>query len=296
MNTNNYLFIISDRFDANGQKITGREVYNFLMDKKAWGLHPTTQNRAVIKDGDRAIFYLAGLGGGFIGKVTLSSSAYIDKTGESSDWWFNKSEVNYRVDFTDIEKWDRVKPIQPVLSDLSFIKNKKTKSWGAYLQGGVRKITDDDYNVIVNSTVYDVEPVREKTVSEAILSFNPTSAAYNPHLLKSPERVKISRIIENVQKGWQIPNFQRYFDWNKEYIRSFLESVFNDYYVGSFLMWEVADHLKLVVEPIKGVHTSHKVDQIILDGQQRMTALYYAIKTPDFCISGRKKRVISILI
>jgi len=287
---NNYLFIVSERMDSKGQKVTGQQVYDFLMSKKAWGLHPTTQHRSVIQSGDHVIFYLAGQGGGFIGTATLTSGSYIDKTGESSNWWFNRSETNYRVDLTDIEKWDRIKPIQPILNDLSFIKNKKTKSWGAYLQGGVRKITEDDYKIIINSTVYEVETIREKTVSEAILSFNPDSATYIPHSLKSPERVKINRIIENVQKGWQIPNFQRYFDWNKEYVRSFLESVFNDYYVGSFLLWEASDHSNLVVEHIKGVHNSQSPDQIILDGQQRMTALYYAIKTPDFTLRGSSKK------
>lgn len=286
----NYLFIVSDRISADNKKVTGRKVFDFLMEKGAWGLHPTTQHRAVVKEGDRVIFYLAGPSGGFIGKATLSSGAYIDKTGKSDEWWFNKSEINYRVNLNDVEKWEKTKPIQPILADLSFIKNKKIKNWGAYLQGGVRKITSDDYKVIVDSVIYDVEPAREKTVSEAILSFNPDSALYSPHSLKSPERVKINRIIENVQKGWQIPNFQRYFDWNKEYVRSFLESVFNDYYVGSFLMWEASNHSNLVVEPIKGIQTSHKADQIILDGQQRMTALYYAIKAPDFSLKGSGKK------
>jgi hypothetical protein len=288
---NNYLFIISDRLDSEGKKVTGREVYDFLMDKKVWGLHPTTQHRAVIGKGDRAIFYLSGAGGGFIGTGVVASTAYVDKSGESDNWWFNRSEVNYRVDLTDIDKWNKTKPIQPVLAELSFIKNKKTKNWGAYLQGGVRKITDDDYNVIIKSEVYEVSTPREKTISETIISFNPESAIYSPHSLQSPERIKINRIIDNVEKEWQIPNFQRYFDWNKEYIRSFLESVFNDYYVGSFLMWEASDHSNLVIEPIKGVTTSSKATHIILDGQQRMTALYYAIKTPDFPLrgSGRKK-------
>lgn len=287
---NNYLFIVSDRLNNDGQKVTGREVYDFLMSKKAWGLHPTTQHRAIVDSGDRVIFYLAGPGGGFIGKATLSSGAYIDKTEESSDWWFNRSETNYRVDLTDIEKWDRVKPIQPILPDLSFIKNKKTKSWGAYLQGGVRKITVDDYTAIIDSTVYEVEQPREKTVSEAILSFNSDSALYNPHSLRNPEMVKISRIIESVQKGWQLPNFQRYFDWNKESVRSLLESVFNDYYVGSFLLWEAPDISSLMIEPIQGVHTEHPVEYIILDGQQRMTALLYAIKTPNFSLKGSGKK------
>ena len=289
---NNYLFIVSDRLNTEGQKITGLKVYDFLMEKKAWGLHPTTQHRATLQSGDNVIFYLAGPGGGFIGRATLISGAYIDKTKESDNWWFNRSETNYRVDLTNVEKWERVKPIQPILSELSFIKNKKTKSWGAYLQGGVRKITDDDYRIIIDSSVYEIEQPREKTVSETILSFNPDSALYNPHSLRNPEMVKISRIIESVQKGWQLPNFQRYFDWNKESVRSLLESIFNDYYVGSFLLWETPDVPSLVVEPIEGVKTTHPVEYIILDGQQRMTALYYAIKTPtNVHLKGSSKKI-----
>jgi len=283
---NHYLFIVSDQVNKDGKKVTGKAVFDSLMSKKAWGFHPTTQHRAVVKDGDEVIFYLTGAG--FIGKATLKSPAYIDKTGDSETWWFNRSDVNYRVDLKDIDVWQKTKPIQPILPNLSFVK--KTKNWGVYLQGGVRKISEEDYLAILNSSIYEVESIQEKSVSETILSFNPESASYNPHLLQSPERIKISRIVENVQKGWQIPNFQRYFDWNKEYIRSFLESVFNDYYVGSFLIWEASDHSNLEVQPIKGVDTKNQVDKIILDGQQRMTALYYAMKTPDFSPRGSKKR------
>lgn len=289
MNINHYLFIVSDRLSSDGKKVPGREVYDFLMEKKAWGLHPTTQHRTTIKEGDLIIFYLSGQGGGFVGTATLSSVSYVDKTGESDDWWFNKSEINYRVDITEIDRWEKIKPIQPILSGLSFVK--KTKNWGVYLQGGIRKISVDDYKVITESENYEIESSRKKTVSKVILSFNPESAIYDPHLLQSPERVKISRIIENVQKGWQIPNFQRYFDWNKEDVRSFLESVFNDYYVGSFLLWKVSENPNLAVEPIKGVgKNQYKADEIILDGQQRMTALYYAIKTPDFSLKGSEKK------
>ncbi len=283
-----YLFIVSDRLDSDGNKVSGREVFDFLMDKKAWGLHPTTQHRAVLQDGDQIIFYLAGPNGGFLGSAGLASGAYIDKTGESDKWWFNRSEVNYRVNLRDVEKWDRVKPIQPLLQQLGFIK--KTKNWGVYLQGGVRKITPDDYRTILESEIYETEIPKEKSVSETIISFNPDAASYKPHSLRSPERVKINRIVENVQRGWQIPNFQRYFDWNKEQVRSLLESIFNDYYVGSFLVWEAGRNSNLVIEPIKGVDGDHTADNIILDGQQRMTAIYYALKAPDFPLRGSGKR------
>lgn len=219
----------------------------------------------------------------FLGTAVVVSPARIDKSDESAKLFLTPG--TYRVDIRDIQIWERSKPIRPLLKKLSFIKNEE--HWGPYLQGGVRKISEGDYKVIIESEDFDAGPVSEKTVSETILAFNQDAAAYSPHTLKSPERVKIDRIVENVQKGWQIPNFQRYFDWNKEDVRSFLESVFNDYYVGSFLLWESSADPSLAVQPIKGVGVSEsKVDYIILDGQQRMTALYYAIKAPDFGLKG----------
>ena len=282
---NYHICIISDHID-NGTRINGGEIYRSLMSRKVWGLHPRTANRANFKEGDRLVFYLGGQQV-FLGVATAASGAYLDKSEESDAWFLN--EGTYRVDLTDINIWDRPKPIKPLVKKLSFRRN--PLHWGPYLQGGIRKIPESDYEVIETSEEYEVESSVEKTLSETIIAFNPEAAAYEPHSLKSPERIKINRIIENVQKGWQIPNFQRYFDWNKEDVRSFLESVFNDYYVGSFLLWEASEDPNLAVEPIKGVvKNDHKLEQIILDGQQRMTALYYAIKTPDFGLKGASKK------
>lgn len=282
---NHHIFIVSDHIDE-GKRITGAEIYRSLMSRSAWGLHPNTAMRANFKEGDRLVFYLGGQHV-FLGTAVAASGAYVDKTDESDSWFFEPG--TYRVDLKDIHTWDQPKPIKPLLKKLSFIRN--PLHWGAYLQGGVRKIPQADYEVIQTSEDYEIDLSIEKTLSETVIAFNPEAAAYEPHSLKSPERVKIGRIIENVQKGWQIPNFQRYFDWNKEDVRSFLESIFNDYYVGAFLLWEAGEDPNLDVEPIKGVaKNTHKVDYIILDGQQRMTALYYAIKTPDFALKGAGKK------
>jgi predicted RNA-binding protein len=282
---NYHICIISDHVDGI-KRVSGEEIYRFLMKNNVWGLHPRTANRANFKEGDHLIFYLGGQKV-FLGKAVVASIPYIDKNGESDSWFLN--EGTYRVDIAEIEIWEPPKPILPLVKQLSFIKN--PLHWGPYLQGGVRKIAEADFNIIDSSDEYDSEVETQKTISETIIAFNPEATAYEPHSLKSPERVKISRIIENVQKGWQIPNFQRYFDWNKEDVRSLLESIFNDYYVGSFLLWEAGEDSNLAVEPIKGVENNvHKIDYIILDGQQRMTALYYAIKAPDFGLKGAGKK------
>lgn len=105
-----------------------------------------------------------------------------------------------------------------------------------------------------------------------------------PHTLRNPERIKISEILENCQGGtWQLPDFQRYFDWKKIDIRDLLESIFEDFYIGTLLLWETGREGELHVGtiPILGVNlpeVNQRPDMIILDGQQRITSLYYAIK------------------
>jgi len=106
----------------------------------------------------------------------------------------------------------------------------------------------------------------------------------NFHSLGDPQRMKISKIIDRCNEGkWVVPHFQRYFDWNRANIKDLLESIFNDYYIGSFLLWETNRNPFVGITSINGVliyENELKPDMIILDGQQRITSLYYAIKSP----------------
>lgn len=113
---------------------------------------------------------------------------------------------------------------------------------------------------------------------------------FSPHSLRNPERIKVYQIIENASKAkWVLPHFQRYFDWRKKHVRDFLESIFNDYYVGAFLLWDTEREPELDIMPIMGLEKDKedmRPDSIILDGQQRITSLYYAIKGPSYNLKG----------
>jgi hypothetical protein len=111
-----------------------------------------------------------------------------------------------------------------------------------------------------------------------------------PHSLGDPQRMKIHQIISlSSDARWVLPHFQRYFDWNKNDVREFWESIFNDYYVGSFLLWDTGRNPELGIQPILGVTKEDiKPSAIILDGQQRITSLHYAIKAPKFPLRGSK--------
>ena len=99
--------------------------------------------------------------------------------------------------------------------------------------------------------------------------------------LRSPDRIRIRELLSFCKKcEWQLPNFQRYFDWKKLNIRDLLDSVFRDFYIGSLLLWEAQSDPQLKLIPILGAEQNNDVQtrMIILDGQQRITSLYYAIK------------------
>lgn len=87
------------------------------------------------------------------------------------------------------------------------------------------------------------------------------------------------------------PNFQRAFVWDVDLISELIRSVFLGYHIGSLLLWQVASEQidKMSLEPLAGVHVPPDPDQadgkndtvVVLDGQQRLTALHYAFFAPE---------------
>lgn len=115
---------------------------------------------------------------------------------------------------------------------------------------------------------------------------------FEPHSLGDPQRIKISQVINKCgQAKWVLPHFQRYFDWTKTDVNDLWESIFHDYYVGSFLLWETGKNPELGIQCILGVAQEEELrpEAIVLDGQQRITSLYYAIKAPLFPLRGSKQ-------
>lgn len=136
-------------------------------------------------------------------------------------------------------------------------------------------------------------PVKEVNLPIFLESINLENISkFSPHSLRNPERINIRDIISKVAKtDWVIPHFQRYFDWKKKDVQDFLESIFKDYYIGAFLLWDTSREPELDVTPIKGIDVDEeelRPEAIILDGQQRITSLYYAIKAPSFCLKKSK--------
>ena len=89
-----------------------------------------------------------------------------------------------------------------------------------------------------------------------------------------------------------IPDFQREFEWKPWDIRDLMRSIFLDYHIGSLLLWagKTENFEALSCEPIYGHKDTKKPGYIVLDGQQRLTAMYYAFLAPDIALPNRANR------
>ena len=110
---------------------------------------------------------------------------------------------------------------------------------------------------------------------------------------QKPDHASLTNIIARLRDGrYVIPDFQRDFEWYPWDIKELMSSVFRDYYIGSLLLWKGKDENfeALSCETIYGFEGNDDRTDIVLDGQQRLTAMYYAFMAPDKPAPKRRNR------
>jgi len=110
---------------------------------------------------------------------------------------------------------------------------------------------------------------------------------------QKPDHISLNLLISRLKEGrFVIPDFQREFEWRPWDIRDLMRSIFLDYYIGSLLLWKgKTDNFNaLSCEPVYGYQGNASKDYIVLDGQQRLTAMYYAFVAPDKPLPNRANR------
>ena len=131
----------------------------------------------------------------------------------------------------------------------------------------------------------ETSPSKEVKASEVNITQNVRAEEIKMYTLDQPDKKTIKQIITFVNDGdIAIPNFQRYFRWDAKDIDDLFESIFRGYYIGSLLFWRTDTKLDLDIIPISGSKKKKeelKPRYIILDGQQRISSLYYVIESPD---------------
>lgn len=118
---------------------------------------------------------------------------------------------------------------------------------------------------------------------------------------QKPDHISFNSLITQLKDGkYVIPDFQRDFEWKPWDIRDLIRSIFLDYYIGSLLLWKgkAQNFSTLSCEHVYGFggkknapfNEIGKPEYIVLDGQQRLTALYYALFGPNINLPGRASR------
>jgi len=123
--------------------------------------------------------------------------------------------------------------------------------------------------------------------------------------VQKPDHISLNSLISRLKEGrFVIPDFQRDFEWKPWDIRELIRSIFLDYYIGSLLFWKgnKKNFDALSCEVIYGfdnttgeqpwIYDKGNPEYIVLDGQQRLTALYYAFIAPNVNLPNRASRAI----
>jgi len=103
------------------------------------------------------------------------------------------------------------------------------------------------------------------------------------HNLKiDPRKVSFDDLLKGVDRSTiQIPPFQREFVWETGRICLLLDSLYRGYPIGSFIFWKTSrrlpHHRSIGGLPLADVPPGSPIDYV-LDGQQRITSLYAAIR------------------
>jgi hypothetical protein len=103
-----------------------------------WPIFKHTPHRSLLREGDKVVFYMGGIGGQkFLGTAVISSKLVPEG-------------LDYSVGISKISVWKDPISIRPLIQELSFILRKD--KWGIHLQGGVLPIPEKDYRKITSKT------------------------------------------------------------------------------------------------------------------------------------------------
>lgn len=110
-----------------------------------------------------------------------------------------------------------------------------------------------------------------------------------------PDKRKVVGLVEQAHEGKIcLPNFQRDFVWTREEVADLVRSIVRRYFIGSLLLLRCDPALPpfapIFLRGSKPEYQEPKPELLILDGQQRMSSLIYALTAPDLSLKDSSQR------
>jgi hypothetical protein len=110
-----------------------------------------------------------------------------------------------------------------------------------------------------------------------------------------PDKRRVTGLVEQAHEGKIcLPNFQRDFVWTREEVADLVRSIIRGYFIGSLLLLRCdANNPPFAPVFLRGSHAPVREpapELLILDGQQRLSSLIYALTAPDLSLKDSSKR------
>lgn len=95
-------------------------------------------------------------------------------------------------------------------------------------------------------------------------------------------KASLNDLLREIKEGKvQLPDFQRGWVWDDEHIQALLVSVGRSFPIGAVMLLEAGGDVRFETRPVEGledvVGKDRPPEKLILDGQQRLTALTQAL-------------------
>ena len=110
-----------------------------------------------------------------------------------------------------------------------------------------------------------------------------------------PDKRKVVGLVEQAHEGKIcLPNFQRDFVWTREEVADLVRSIMRGYFIGSLLLLRCEPNnppfapqfLRGSQPPLRDARPEY----LVLDGQQRLSSLIYALTAPDLSLKDSSQR------
>lgn len=110
-----------------------------------------------------------------------------------------------------------------------------------------------------------------------------------------PDKRKVVGLVEQAHEGKIcLPNFQRDFVWPREEVADLVRSIVRGYFIGSLLLLRCdANNPPFAPVFLRGSEPPSREPRpelLVLDGQQRLSSLIYALTAPDLSLKDSSKR------
>src|SRR5437763_11554069 len=97
-----------------------------------------------------------------------------------------------------------------------------------------------------------------------------------------PDKRKVAGLVEAAHEGKIcLPNFQRDFVWTREEVADLVRSILRGYFIGSLLLLRCDPNnppfAPVFLRGAKSAVAEPQPELLILDGQQRLSSLIYAL-------------------